>query len=400
MSIPRYPMEDYLAGLPAMVGYELHDEATISLLDANSAVIVVAVVHNGTSEDYTAESIGHCLQTCAEAGITPASAIITTHSQTGSSMGHLIRSARLERLLLTAGLDGPVVAFAVAGGLVAWPVGDPDAAITLPGRSQYGTVRELVNGRPAASREQALAAYHPLSGPLRDAVADALPAAAAAATAQATASGGALWRRATITAVLERLSDPQPLTGPQAAAALLALSDTRVRDHVIATTVTDIRGGAAATWAGSGADTDHLATLARHAPPGLAEGPATVLAAALLAGSAPAVQVHAAAHAATLDGGSHARLAARVDEAANERTSTLLDELARPRPISGLDKAPPAFATGSGQWPDPLAGYPVPGFDPLGVDPLAADPLGVDPFGGVPIDGPDDTPEVDPGAAR
>ena len=64
------------------------------------------------------------------------------------------------------------------------------------------------------------------------------------------------------------------------------------------------------------------------------------------------------------------------------------------------DTAVTAFATGSGQWPDPLAGYPVPGFDPLGVDPLAADPLGVDPFGGVPIDGPDETPEVDPGVGR
>jgi hypothetical protein len=125
-----------------------------------------------------------------------------------------------------------------------------------------------------------------------------------------------------------------------------------------------------------------------------------VLAAALLAGSAPAVQVHAAAHAATLDGGSHAQLAARIDEATNERTPTLLDELARPRPISGLDKAPPTFVSGSGHWPDPLAGHPVPGSDPLRVDPLSADPLGVDPFGGVPIDGPDDTPEVDPGVGR
>ena len=262
-----------------------------------------------------------------------------------------------------------------------WPLGEPAAMVPVHGPSTAATMAELRCGPPAATREAAEDAYHPLSGPLRDDLADNLPEVAAAARRTIEDCDAAVWRRGAITAAINRLSDPQPLDGPAAAELLLALSDPRVREHVTAHTVTALLlapGRRDTDSALMAADTGHLSALVRYAPPGLINGPALLLSAALHAGGHPSVLIRAAAQAAFTDDTTCAQAVEHAQGAAGPDRG-LLRKLAHAEPISAHDQALPAFCMAPERWPDPLAGYPIAGFDPLagGRDPMgpAKDPL-------------------------
>lgn len=387
---------DYIEALPARIGYELHTEATVTLLNERGEVIVVGVLPDGIAAQTVIDGVAQVRDECQRAAQTVALALVTTHSPTATTLDHRLRAARVQGLLADAGIDCPVNAWAVGAGTT-WPVDDPAWTVPVTGDGRYTAEMVLHHGPPAPSQEEAGAAYHPVAGPLRDALADTLPEAAAQERDHAASWGGALWRRATVTATINRLSDPQPLTGAQASTLLLGLSDPRVRDLLITHTIAAARGLATDSPDPVMApDPGHLSDLVRHAPPGLIAGPAAVLGAALFAGGHPPVNVRAAAAAALQDdpGCTVARV---LGEASTQRREPVLHDLGQARPVGVADQTPPTFTTHPDCWPDPLAGHPVTGFDPL-VDPLAgpADPLSGN--GGSDIEdwwgGLDDGPEV------
>lgn len=366
---------DYIAALPARIGYELHTEATVSLLDKQGAVIVVGVLPDGIAAQTVIDGLAQVRDECQRAGKTVALALVTTHSPTATTLHHRLRAARVQGLLADAGIDCTVSSWAV-GARATWPVDDPAWTVPVASGGRYTAEMVLHHGPPAPSHEEAGYAYQPVAGPLRDALADALPAAAAHERDHAAAWGGALWRRATVTATIDRLSDPQPLTGAQASTLLLGLSDPRVRDLLIAHTIAAARGLATDSPDPALAlDPGHLADLVRHAPPGLIAGPAALLGATMFAGGHPPVKVRAAAEAALQDDAG-CTVARVLGEASTQRREPVLHDLGQARPIGVADQSPPTFTTHRDCWPDPLAGHPFAGVDPL-VDPLAgpADPL-------------------------
>ena len=380
---------EFIASLPAMVGYQLDTHATLSLFDDTGAVIVVGVIPDGMTSEQVGASLVLAHQECQDQHVTPAHALLTVHHPHADQISHHIRAAQLTDLILRA--DLPTPAQWAVDSLGTWPLNDLGKWTELPHTSPYAAGVELLHGRPAPSRDEALLSYQPESGALRDAIADCLPEAVAQATPVATTTPGQ-WRAVALNDTAARLSDPQPLTGREAADALLALSDPRVRDHLIAAaTAQPDRVGVAPPGQAPGRapDTGHVADLVRHAPPGLISGPATLLAATLFAGGQPPALVQAATLAALADDPTNP-LAARLCDAANHPRPPVLADLRTPRPLSGPDPDPVVgFTTGPGRWPDPLAGAPIPGLDPLGGDPLS-DPL----WGARRPGGPEDWPDL------
>ena len=387
-------VSEFIAGLPTLVGCQLHTEATVTLFDRAGLLIAVGVLPDGVDPRTV---IAGVIQARAEDQTGDQSlggALITTHSPTATTLEHRLRAARLQGLLVGAGIDCPVAAWAVDAQLT-WPVDDPEWAVPVTSTGRYGAELMLKYGPPAPDSEHAGFAYHSVSGALRDALADALPEVVAQERAHAATWGAALWRRATVSAAVNRLSDPQPLTGTEAGSLLLGLSDPRVRDLLIAHTVTVTPHAhlLGSTDAALAPDTGHLADLVRHAPPGLIAGPAALLSATLFAGGNPPVAVRAAALAALADDPG-CGVAAVLGAASTERRGPVLETLAQVRPIGVVDQRPPAFSAGSDCWPDPLAGHPTPGFDPLAGpgDPLSGGGVGTDLgdwWGGL-----DDGPEI------
>lgn len=353
---------DFIATLPARVGYELVDQASITLISDTGSVITIGVLTATVDDQLLRSTLAEVRERCRTEQLTPARLLLTVHHPTASHEAHRARAEKIAAIATEAGLPQVSVGWAV-NGQQAWPLDDPSARMPLAS-SSVRTSLELLNGRPARTLEEALAQYAPATGPLRDALSVELPNAAGEQRAALSARGAREWRWATTIDLIARLSDPQPWTGPQAARALLGLSDAVVREHLVAHSVDGLKAVDRESEATAlTPDTGQLADLVRHAPPGLVAGPAEVLAATLFAGSGPGMKVLTAARAA-LDDDPACSIAPRLLEALQAPRWELCAELAHPTPLTGpISETDVGFLAGPDQWPDPLATIP-PASDP------------------------------------
>lgn len=339
---------EWIAALPVLVGYQLHDRATVTFTTSTGLMLCTAalpldaprqqVIDALTRQAPALRNAGARISWTAIHGLDPHDA--HTHSR------------RLADALTLAGLPCPQphTQYATQGDY-AWlitPTGqpDPDAIWHLTDHRQVQDRLQLLLGTPADSRDDVGTDLVAAPGPLRDAIAAALPAAAAEPLAD---QDPARWRVTAAAETLARLTDPQPWTGPDAAAALLALSDHRVLTALLA----HVR--ALPAQALLAPDSDQLAALVRSAPDTLVSGPATLLTACLTRRGMTSARAQTAASLALVDRPDNTAALALL--AALTRGDNPLDTLAA-LTEHAPDLASPAgvlFAAGDGHWPDPLA---------------------------------------------
>lgn len=379
-SVRAKSIPGFLAGLPAMLGYRPVNQATVTALDGDGQILATAVLEADAAPGAATAALRGIADKVSDAR----AVIATVHAEEYADPALLAQAgARLATAVASAGLPQPEPGVVLILGTLAWPFGRPEDALDLNDYASdpFASAMTLLNGDPAADLTAARTSLDPTPGLLRDTIAAALPRAIAQGLRDAEASPSR-WRESATDTALARLSDPQPWTGADAAAVLLALADPEVRDRVIEHTARarHDRTGEPAP------DGQRLAELVRQAPPGLIEGPATVLAVQRLASGFGPVPVSAACRAALADHPS-AVLPKVIEGYAAAPADPLLAMLATPHRSVRPANPPTAFGASADGFPDPLARPLALGGADAMPDPLAAPPPD-DPFNPAPPPGP------------